>query len=70
MLGAAVTTSSMAVGSRCAWAAANVGAVLTQHCTDARLGSKILERLEGGSSDARPNDWFVGRFSFFDGRRA
>ena len=50
MLGAVVTTSSMAVGSRCAWAEANVGAVLTQHRTDPRLGPKILERLKTGSS--------------------
>ena len=40
----------MVVGSRCAWAAANVGAVLTQHRTDPRLGPKILERLKGRSS--------------------
>jgi uncharacterized Ntn-hydrolase superfamily protein len=50
MLGVVVTTSSMAVGSRCAWAEANVGAVLTQHRTDPRLGPRILERLKGGSS--------------------
>jgi len=50
MLGAVVTTSSMAVGSRCAWAEANVGAVLTQHRTDPRLGPRILERLRHGSS--------------------
>jgi uncharacterized Ntn-hydrolase superfamily protein len=50
MLGAVVTTSSMAVGSRCAWAEANVGAVLTQHRTDPRLGPKILERLKSGST--------------------
>ena len=50
MLGVVVTTSSMAVGSRCAWAEANVGAVLTQHRTDPRLGSRILERLGRGSS--------------------
>jgi uncharacterized Ntn-hydrolase superfamily protein len=50
MLGAVVTTSSMAVGSRCAWAEANVGAVLTQHRTDPRLGPRILERLKRGSS--------------------
>jgi uncharacterized Ntn-hydrolase superfamily protein len=50
MLGAVVTTSSMGVGSRCAWAEANVGAVLTQHRTDPRLGPKILERLKGGAS--------------------
>jgi uncharacterized Ntn-hydrolase superfamily protein len=50
MLGAVVTTSSMAVGSRCAWAEAKVGAVLTQHRTDPRLGPRVLERLRGGSS--------------------
>ena len=50
MLGAVVTTSSMAVGSRCAWAEANVGAVLTQHRTDPRLGPRILERLKDGDS--------------------
>ena len=50
MLGAVVTTSSMAVGSRCPWAEANVGAVLTQHRTDPALGPKILERLKRGSS--------------------
>jgi len=50
MLGAVVTTSAMAVGSRCAWAQANVGAVLTQHRTDPRLGPRVLERLRHGAS--------------------
>src|ERR687892_679960 len=50
MLGAVVTTSAMAVGSRCAWVEANVGAVLTQHRTDPRLGPRILERLKQGST--------------------
>ena len=50
MLGAVVTTSSMAVGSRCAWAEAKVGAVLTQHRTDPRLGPRILGRLRSGHS--------------------
>jgi len=50
MLGAVVTTSAMAVGSRCAWAQVNVGAVLTQHRTDPRLGPRILERLRHGAS--------------------
>lgn len=50
MLGAVVTTSSMAVGGRCAWAEANVGAVLTQHRTDPRLGPKMLERLRSGAA--------------------
>jgi uncharacterized Ntn-hydrolase superfamily protein len=50
MLGAVVTTSSMAVGSRCLFAEAGVGAVLTQHRTDPRLGPAILERLGHGES--------------------
>jgi uncharacterized Ntn-hydrolase superfamily protein len=52
MLGTVVTTSSMAVGGRCAYAQANVGAVLTQHRTDPRLGPKMLERLRGGAAPA------------------
>lgn len=50
MLGAVVTTSSMSVGSRCAYATAGVGAALTQHRTDPRLGPKMLERLAQGTS--------------------
>jgi uncharacterized Ntn-hydrolase superfamily protein len=50
MLGAVVTTSSMSVGSRCAWATAGVGAALTQHRTDPRLGPKMLGRLAQGES--------------------
>jgi uncharacterized Ntn-hydrolase superfamily protein len=50
MLGAVVTTSSMAVGGRCAYARAGVGAVLTQHRTDPRLGPKMLEGLQGGAA--------------------
>lgn len=48
MLGAVVTTSSMAVGGRCAYAKAGVGAVLTQHRTDPRLGPKMLDHLAAG----------------------
>ena len=48
MFGVAVTTSSIAVGSRCAFARAGVGAVLTQHRTDPRLGPRGLELLAGG----------------------
>ena len=52
MLGAVVTTSSMAVGGRCAYAQAGVGAVLTQHRTDPRRGPKMLERLREGAAPA------------------
>jgi uncharacterized Ntn-hydrolase superfamily protein len=48
MFGAAVTTSSIAVGSRCAHARAGAGACLTQHRTDPRLGPLALDLLERG----------------------
>jgi uncharacterized Ntn-hydrolase superfamily protein len=48
MFGVAVTTSSIAVGSRCAFARAGVGAVLTQHRTDPRLGPRGLDLLARG----------------------
>jgi len=50
MLGAVVTTSSMAVGGRCAYARPRIGAVLTQHRTDPRLGPKMLDGLQQGES--------------------
>ena len=48
MVGAVVTTSSIAVGSRCPFVRANVGAVLTQHRTDPRLGPMALDLLAAG----------------------
>ena len=48
MLGCVVTTSSVAVGARCPHAAAGIGAVLTQHMTDPRLGPLGLEMLRLG----------------------
>jgi uncharacterized Ntn-hydrolase superfamily protein len=50
MFGAAVTTSSIGVGSRCPYARAGVGAVLTQHRTDPTLGPKGLDLLASGKS--------------------
>jgi len=50
MFGAAVTTSSIGVGSRCPFAQAGVGAVLTQHRTDPRLGPRGLALLAAGQS--------------------
>jgi uncharacterized Ntn-hydrolase superfamily protein len=49
-IGAAVTTSSIAVGARVAHCAAGVGGVLTQHRTDPRLGPRGLELLRAGRS--------------------
>lgn len=48
MLGVAITTSSIAVASRCPWARAGVGAVATQNITDPSLGRKGLDLLEQG----------------------
>ncbi len=48
MLGAVVTTSSIGVGSRCPFARAGIGAALTQHRTDPRLGPRALDLLASG----------------------
>ena len=48
MLGAVITTSSPAVGSRCVFARAGVGVVLTQFWTDPRLGPRGLALLAEG----------------------
>lgn len=53
MLGAVVTTSAVAVGSRCPFARAGVGAVLTQHRTDPRLGPLALDLLARGFDPAQ-----------------
>lgn len=47
-LGVVVTSSSMAVAARCAFARAEVGAVATQNVTDPRLGPKGLDFLAAG----------------------
>lgn len=48
--GLAITTSSLCVGSRCTYARAGTGAVLTQHRTDPRLGPMGLDLLSQGLS--------------------
>jgi uncharacterized Ntn-hydrolase superfamily protein len=48
MVGTAVTTSSIAVGSRCHYVMAGIGAALTQHRTDPRLGPMMLSLLKSG----------------------
>lgn len=50
--GAAVTTSSIAVGTRVPFLAAGIGGVLTQHRTDPRLGPRGLELLRSGCAAA------------------
>ena len=52
MTGVAITTSSIAVGSRCPHARAGVGAVATQNITDPTLAERVFERLEAGDTPA------------------
>jgi uncharacterized Ntn-hydrolase superfamily protein len=59
MLGVAVTTSSIAVGSRCAFARARVGGVLSQHRTDPRLGPLGLDLLAEGNTAQQAVDALV-----------
>jgi uncharacterized Ntn-hydrolase superfamily protein len=49
MFGVAITTSSIAVASRCPWARAGAGAVATQNITDPRLGSQGLDLMAKGT---------------------
>ena len=53
MLGVAIATSEMAVGSRCIHVAPNVGAVLTQASTNQRLGFLGLNLMRSGYSAPR-----------------
>jgi uncharacterized Ntn-hydrolase superfamily protein len=48
--GGAVGTSALAVGNRCLHVAHGVGAVLSQHRTDPRLGARALARMADGFS--------------------
>jgi uncharacterized Ntn-hydrolase superfamily protein len=50
MLGMAIASSSICVASRCCWARAGVGAVLTQNLTDPAIGQRGLDLLAQGLS--------------------
>lgn len=49
-LGIAISSSSIAVGARCPWVRAGVGAVATQNITLPALGPRILDRLQQGDT--------------------
>ncbi len=49
-MGLAVTSSSLAVGARCAFARGRVGVVATQNRTDPTIGPRLLAALAGGGS--------------------
>jgi len=50
MVGCVVSSSSQAVGARCLFVRAGVGAAASQNITDPRLGPRLLDLLTGGSS--------------------
>jgi len=49
-LGVATSTSDVAVGARVPWLRSGVGAVVTQHRTDPRLGPRMLDLMARGAS--------------------
>lgn len=59
MFGLGVASSSIAVGNRCPWARAGVGAVLTQHRTDIRMGPLGLDLMARGFSARETVDIMV-----------
>jgi uncharacterized Ntn-hydrolase superfamily protein len=50
MAGVAITTSSIAVGSRCPHVLAGAGAVTTQNVTDPSIGPAVLALMAGGAA--------------------
>ncbi len=50
MVGVAITTSSICVGSRCPWVRAGVGAVSTQNVTLPSIGPDTLDKIQSGMS--------------------
>lgn len=50
-LGIAISSSSIAVGARCPWVRAGVGAVATQNVTLPALGPRILDHMEAAKLD-------------------
>ncbi|XXK58652.1 DUF1028 domain-containing protein [Porticoccaceae bacterium nBUS_09] len=50
MFGVTVTSSSICVASRCAFARRKVGAALSQNVTDPNLGGRLLDLCENGAT--------------------
>ncbi|WP_068830825.1 DUF1028 domain-containing protein [Pseudomonas sp. BMS12] len=59
-LGIAISSSSIAVGARCPWLRAGVGAVSTQNITLPALGPQILDLLEAGLAPGAALDKALG----------
>lgn len=68
-VGVAITTSSIAVGSRCPWVRAGVGAVATQNVTMPSIGNDVLDRIEGGATAQEALDAVMAQEKFPDYRQ-
>ncbi|MFI8748302.1 DUF1028 domain-containing protein [Pseudomonas sp. NPDC077186] len=60
-LGIAISSSSIAVGARCPWLRAGVGAVASQNVTLPALGPQVLDLLEAGHEPAAALDRALAR---------
>lgn len=60
-LGIAISSSSIAVGARCPWLRAGVGAVASQNITLPALGPQILDALEAGLEPSAALDLALSR---------
>ena len=60
-LGIAISSSSIAVGARCPWLRAGVGAVSSQNITLPALGPQILDGLAAGAAPAQALDQALTR---------
>jgi uncharacterized Ntn-hydrolase superfamily protein len=69
MLGVAIATSEMAVGSRCIHVAPGVGAVITQASTNPRLGHLGLNLMRAGYSAPRALEEIAGSDQFTERRQ-
>lgn len=63
-MGVAITTSSIAVGSRCPWVRAGVGAVATQNVTMPSIGNDVLDAIAAGADAQGALDTVMRREKF------
>ena len=68
-LGIAISSSSIAVGQRCPWIAAGIGAVSSQNVTLPSLGPAILREMQGGTSAARALEIVINDEKYRDYRQ-
>lgn len=68
-VGVAITTSSIAVGSRCPWVRAGVGAVATQNVTMPSIGNDVLDLIAAGEDAQTALDTVMASEKFPDYRQ-